>query len=69
MLFVQGTHDALAERALLGETVAELGALASVQWVSDADHAFHVPARTGKKDAQVRRALLESLVAWMQSRS
>ena len=34
--------------------VARLGAGAAVHWVADADHSFHVPARTGRKDPQVR---------------
>ena len=31
----------------------------------DADHAFHVPARTGRKDADVLAALLDRAAAWM----
>jgi hypothetical protein len=31
----------------------------------DADHSFHVPARTGRKDAQVRGEILDVLVAWI----
>jgi hypothetical protein len=69
MLFVQGTQDALAETALLEAVVARLGARASVQWVAAADHSFHVPARTGMSDVQVRQALLAAAAAWMASHS
>jgi predicted alpha/beta-hydrolase family hydrolase len=69
MLFVQGTADALAERALMGTVIARLGARATVQWIADADHSFHVPARTGRKDAQVRHELLTDVAAWMRSHS
>ncbi len=69
MLFVQGTQDALAERALLEAVMTGLGARASVHWVSAADHAFHVPARSGLRDAPVRQALLGAAAAWMTSRS
>jgi predicted alpha/beta-hydrolase family hydrolase len=69
MLFVQGTRDALAEPALLQQTVTALGARARIYWVNEADHAFHVPARTGQKDAQVRGALLAALAAWMAALS
>jgi hypothetical protein len=31
---------------------------------ADADHSFHVPARTGRKDAQVRAEMLDTLAAW-----
>ena len=65
LLFVQGTRDALAERALLEALLARLGTRASVSWLEDADHAFHVPARSGHSDGQVRDALLDSLCTWL----
>jgi hypothetical protein len=67
LLFLQGTRDALAERALLEALVARLGARARLSWVEDADHSFHVPARSGRTDAQVRSALLQALAAWMEA--
>jgi predicted alpha/beta-hydrolase family hydrolase len=67
MLFLQGTRDALAERALLEPLLARLGARASVEWLEDADHAFHVPARSGRRDADVLAALLDRAAAWMAS--
>ena len=66
LLFLQGTRDALVERALLEALLARLGARASVGWLEDADHAFHVPARSGRNDAQVREALLDSLSGWLE---
>ena len=66
LLFLQGTRDALAERALLEALVARLGPRASVSWLEDADHSFHVPARSGRNDAQVREALLDSLSGWLE---
>jgi predicted alpha/beta-hydrolase family hydrolase len=69
MLFVQGTQDALAERALLEAVLARIGTRASVEWVSAADHSFHVPARSGRRDAQVRQGLLGAAAAWMASHS
>jgi hypothetical protein len=64
MLFLQGTKDALAEPALLKRTVAGLEG-ASLELIEDADHAFHVPARSGRKDADVLDDLLDAAVAWM----
>jgi len=58
--------DALAERPLLEALLARLGARASVSWLEDADHAFHVPARSGRNDAQVMSTLLESLCKWLE---
>jgi predicted alpha/beta-hydrolase family hydrolase len=67
MLFLQGTNDALAERGLLEPTVAALGRKAKLVLASDADHAFHVPARSGRTDEQVLTALLDSATAWMKA--
>jgi predicted alpha/beta-hydrolase family hydrolase len=69
MLFVQGTADALAERSLLEAVLARLGTRATVHWVADADHSFHVPARSGRKDAQVRSELLGALAGWVRAHS
>jgi predicted alpha/beta-hydrolase family hydrolase len=66
LLFLQGTRDALAERPLLEALLARLGARASVSWLEDADHAFHVPARSRRNDAPVMTTLLESLCEWLQ---
>jgi uncharacterized protein len=67
MLFIQGTRDALAERTLLEGVAARLGGRATLQWVHDADHSFHVPARTGRKDGEVLAQLLQGLAAWVDS--
>ena len=67
LLFLQGTRDALAERVRMEALVGRLGAHATLSLVEDADHSFHVRARTGRNDAQVRSALLQVLVAWMDS--
>jgi hypothetical protein len=65
MLFLQGTKDTLAELDRLQTTVAGLGARATLELAADADHSFHVPARTRRKDADVLAALLDVAAAWM----
>jgi hypothetical protein len=55
----------LANRALLEAMVARLGQRATLSFVDDADHSFHVPVRGGRTDAQVRRALLACVAGWM----
>jgi hypothetical protein len=65
MLFLQGTKDTLAELSLLRQTVAALGDRGTLVLAEDADHAFHVPAKTGRKDADVLGQLLDSAVVWM----
>ena len=64
MLFVQGTRDELAEPALLRPVVERLGARATLHWVDDADHAFHVRARSGRTDAEALDEMLDILAAW-----
>ncbi len=65
MLFLQGSNDALAELGLLQETVSRLGDRATLDLIADADHAFHVPARTGRKDPEVLVTALATAAAWM----
>ena len=65
MLFLQGTRDELAQMDLLVPVVDRLGGLAMLDAIQDADHAFHVPARTGRKDAQVLAAMLDTAARWM----
>lgn len=65
MLFVQGTRDALAERGHIEALAARLGGLATLELVEDADHAFHVPARSARSDAEVRSMLLQATARWM----
>ena len=66
LLFLQGTRDALAELTLLRPLVDKLGARATLKLFEDADHSFHVPARTGRKDPQVRGEILDALAAWVE---
>lgn len=66
MLFLQGTRDALADLTMLRPVVAALGERATLHLVDDADHSFHVPARTGRKDADVLREMLDVLAAWAE---
>ena len=53
MLFVQGTRDQLADLQLLQALVGELGARVTLKLFQDADHSFHVPARTGRNDSEI----------------
>jgi len=67
MLFLQGTRDALAELSLLRPLVERLGKRATLKLFEDADHSFHVPAKTGRKDAEVRSEMLDTLAAWIRT--
>ena len=64
MLFLQGTKDTLAELDLLNPVVKELGRRATLKLIPDADHSFHVPARTGRRDGDILQELADALAAW-----
>lgn len=66
MLFLQGTRDALADTTLLRPMVAGLGKRATLRLFDDADHSFHVPARSGRKDADVLREMMDAFAAWAE---
>jgi predicted alpha/beta-hydrolase family hydrolase len=61
MLFLQGTRDEFAKLELLRSLIEQLGSRATLKLFQEADHSFHVPARTGRKDSEVRAELLDAL--------
>jgi uncharacterized protein len=65
MLFLQGTRDALAESDLLVPLAKRLGALTRLALIQDADHSFHVPARSGRTDREVMSELSSTLEDWI----
>jgi predicted alpha/beta-hydrolase family hydrolase len=66
MLFLQGTRDELAKLELLQPLIDQLGTRATLKLLQDADHSFHVPARTGRKDVEVRAEMLDALATWIE---
>jgi predicted alpha/beta-hydrolase family hydrolase len=67
MLFLQGTRDALAATELVEALVQRLGGRATLKLFQDANHSFHVPARTGGNDAEVRAEMLDNLSGWLKA--
>jgi predicted alpha/beta-hydrolase family hydrolase len=65
MLFLQGTRDTLAELSLIEPVVKNLGRLASLHVVKEADHSFHVLARSGRNDREVMDEILDAFAAWV----
>lgn len=65
MIFLQGTRDEFATLSLLEPLCAELGACAALKLFQDADHSFHVPARSGRKDSEVRVEILDTMAEWI----
>ena len=67
MLFLQGTRDTLASLDELRPVCKMLGKLATLKVLADADHSFHVPARTGRNDMQVLSEALDAFSDWLAS--
>jgi predicted alpha/beta-hydrolase family hydrolase len=66
MLFLQGARDEFADLQLLEPLCRELERRATLKLFSDADHSFHVPARSGRKGAEVRVEILDTMAGWME---
>jgi predicted alpha/beta-hydrolase family hydrolase len=64
MLFLQGTRDALAMPGEIEPLCEALGARATLMLFDGADHSFHVPAKSGRTDAQVMGEMLDTFAAW-----
>jgi predicted alpha/beta-hydrolase family hydrolase len=65
MLFLQGSRDDFADTNFLMPLVERLGTRATLKVFADADHSFHVPARSGRKDAEVLEEMLAALAEWV----
>jgi predicted alpha/beta-hydrolase family hydrolase len=67
MLFLQGDRDELATPALLKSLIDRLGNRATLKLIESADHSYKVPARSGRKAAQVNAQLTLALHDWIES--
>jgi uncharacterized protein len=65
MLFLQGTRDTLAELDQLEPVVKSLGKQATLKLFDQADHSFHVPAKSGRQDGEVMSEMLDKMAAWI----
>ena len=65
MLFLQGTRDELAELSLLEGAVERLAPRAALHLIDDADHSFHVRAKSGRNDAEALADALDKMSRWV----
>ena len=65
MLFLQGTQDELADLTLLTPLLKRLGEQVTLELFDHANHAFHVPKRSGRSDAQILDELIRALGRWI----
>ena len=68
MLFLQGSRDRLARLDLLEPVIRRLGSRATLHVIEDADHSFHVPARSGRTDEDVLDELSRRTAEWAAGR-
>ena len=61
-----GTRDALADIRLMRQLAERLGTRATLKLFEDADHSFHVPARAGCRDADIRSEMLDAFSGWLE---
>jgi predicted alpha/beta-hydrolase family hydrolase len=67
MLFVTGSRDEFAEPQVLDPVIARLGERATLHLVADGDHSLHVPARSGRRDPEVRALVAATLGQWAEA--
>lgn len=65
MLFLQGTRDDLADLELIRSVGGRLGTRATVHEITEANHAFAVPKRTGRTAAEVIVELAVTTAEWI----
>jgi uncharacterized protein len=65
MLFLQGARDVFAEPELLNPLITLLADRATLMLLPDADHSFHVPARSRFNDAQINDDMINALAGWI----
>jgi uncharacterized protein len=65
MLFLQGARDLYAEPELLNPLITLLADRATLVLLPDADHSFHVPARSRFTSAQINDDMIDALAGWI----
>ncbi len=65
MLFLQGSRDEFADMSLLKPLVRKLGRRATLNLVEHANHTFGVPAKSGRKPAEVMAELADTTSEWI----
>ncbi len=62
MLFISGTKDSFAEKALLERVVRKIGANATLNWIEGGDHSL----KTKRGDTQSPATALDAIVRWIE---
>jgi predicted alpha/beta-hydrolase family hydrolase len=67
MLFLQGTRDQFAQLDLISAVCGGLGERATLHLITDGDHSFSVPRRSGRTFSAVLDELAQTLVQWARA--
>jgi predicted alpha/beta-hydrolase family hydrolase len=67
MLFLQGSRDRLASVDEIRGVCNKLGSRATLKIFENADHSFHVPARSARTDDQVLGDAADAIAAWLDA--
>lgn len=65
VLCVNGTRDALCDRALMERALQSVRTTWTMHWLEGADHSFHVLKSSGRTDAEVLREATDATRAWL----
>ena len=66
-LFISGTRDAMAERALLEKAVGTLGGPTTLHWIEDGDHSYAPPARSGRSTRETWDEAMDAVIAFVRA--
>ena len=65
VLCMNGTRDALCDRALMERALTTVTAPWEMHWLQGADHSFHVLKSSGRNDAAVLDEVGETAERWL----
>jgi len=66
-LMVKTTANPGADIQILQTLIDKLGTRAPLKLFDDADHSFHVLARSRRKDAEIRAEMLDAIATWVEA--
>jgi predicted alpha/beta-hydrolase family hydrolase len=65
VLCLNGTRDALCDRALMDKALEKTTAPWTMHWIEGADHGFRLLKSAGRTDAQVDAEVGEAAARWL----
>ena len=66
VLCINGTRDALCDRALMEQALKKVTAPWTMHWIEGADHSFKLLKSSGRSDAEVDEEIGEAAGLWLK---